>query len=119
MKYIFAALLLLAAAGCVMTPQQIVEEGRRVTLRSVLDPQALAGCLIRNAEAKSGVIFGQARPGKTTGTTEVIIRAGGQGPDTLAVANIASVGTGAEATIWLSPNLFGERQFEQDLIAGC
>ena len=120
MKYLLATLLVLSAAGCVMTPQQIVDEGPRTTLSSALAPQELALCLIRNAEAKSAVIFGQYRPGKIDGTIEVIIRAGGQGPDTVAVANIYSTKNGSEATMWLSPHIFGgHERYAKELMMGC
>lgn len=115
MKIWVTAAALIMAAGCVHTPQEVLESGHLSTIQLKHSGAAAARCLQTNAENMHGTIVADRRPGASG--ERVIVRATGQAPGVLAVVD---VGDGGPTKVALWQYIFGDRDdFIRRLTDGC
>ena len=110
------SLTALALAGCAATPEEIKAGGNLVTRVSTQSPGWAARCVIRNAEARGGGIFGSESPVDGDGE-EVIIRSWSTAMAPLAVARVMPAGNGARITLRTRKDM--PKEFADALLKGC
>lgn len=117
----FSILVLILLAACAYTPRELMQEGEQRTARARKPPLAAARCIARNAEEIAVALTARERTLETAvGGYEVIVRQHGDGPTTVAVANILPNVDGSIVRLWLSPNIvIGVDEFTVRLLNDC
>jgi hypothetical protein len=85
-------------AGCITTPQQVREQGQKITFSTAQPPAQTARCLARAAENVSGNFAAQERM-NGDGTQEVLVRSVGDIAAVLVIADIHPTGAGSSVTL--------------------
>ncbi|HUF82672.1 MAG TPA: hypothetical protein VMN03_16165 [Burkholderiales bacterium] len=116
MRTALIGLAALALTGCSATPDEIKAEGNVATRTSTQVPSWAARCLIRNAEARGGGLFGMESPIEGDGE-EVVIRSWSTAMAPLAVARVMPAGNGARITLRTRKDM--PREFADALLKGC
>lgn len=115
----FASLgLVLSSAGCILTPNEVAQQGTRRTAALRLPPTQAAVCIERNAENRSGLYTARQRV-VSDGVIEVVIRY----TDVLGVLSVAHLraqGGGSAVEVWVSPRVLVDAgALTEALIGGC
>jgi hypothetical protein len=115
----FASLgLVLSSAGCILTPNEVAQQGTRRTAALRLPPPQAAVCIERNAENRSGLYTARQRV-VSDGVIEIVIRY----TDVLGVLSVAHLraeGAGSAVEVWVSPHVLVDAgSLTEALIGGC
>lgn len=93
--------------GCMTTPQDIVQEDRRLTAASLKPPAEAALCLQQELENKRGFLVSQRPLGERPGFEVNARMVAGlyTRVHTLLVIHVEPQGTGSAMTIWTAPGM--------------
>jgi hypothetical protein len=111
--------LVLLAAGCAYTAQELQQQGSAIKLTSSLEPSQAAGCIARGIEGVVPTLCAplvvSVRSGAQPQTYELLVAAGGGGGVSV-YGLVGPAQKGALATIWIRPGMCHSAEGLRDAI---
>lgn len=113
------ALIATALSGCIMSPAEVMDQGKRFEMTTTKPPAAAAECIYSNTELKNARRGTTIRPGPD-GSTHVYVRTAGEIVTTMGVIELRPEGTGSKATVWMSILVIGDlKEVANQFLEGC
>lgn len=113
MKQGIAMLVLLMAAGCAVTPQELTERGERVTFTTQQAPADAGACMVRNAQRRSPAGQPRTNLGEQPGGVEFHMTA-------MYYARLEPAGSGSRGTVWMLPvSVIDKHALWAEIVKGC